>query len=75
MKHFDFCREMTRQRVKIVTKTQLAKALGVSEATIYRMIKRHQLPTPLRTPQGYTRGWLRATLDDWFQNITNSKGA
>lgn len=68
--NFDFCREMTRQNIKIVTKSQLAQALGVSSATIYRMIKRHQLPEPLRTPEGYTRGWFSATLSDWFKDIT-----
>ncbi|ELA6921383.1 helix-turn-helix domain-containing protein [Vibrio parahaemolyticus] len=65
MKGFDYIQLHTRGSVKIIRKRELAKMLGVSESTIYRMIKSKQLPSPLLTPKGYISGWLPKTIDDW----------
>ncbi|NIY92582.1 helix-turn-helix transcriptional regulator [Vibrio diazotrophicus] len=67
MRSFDYIDFHTKGSVKIIRKKKLAKMLGVSESTLYRMIKSKRLPAPLLTPKGYISGWLPKTLDDWIK--------
>ena len=70
-KHFDYCRSMTPNGgIKIITKKQLADMLGVSTSTIYRMIQSGFLPSPLRDPKGYIKGWLATTIGEWRDNLS-----
>ncbi|SON50411.1 helix-turn-helix transcriptional regulator [Vibrio tapetis] len=69
--NFDYARAITKpDGIKIINKQSLAKKLGVSESTIYRMNKQKELPKPLLSPKGRIRGWLRSSIEAW---ITNSQ--
>ncbi|MDN3696544.1 AlpA family phage regulatory protein [Vibrio cortegadensis] len=64
---FDFARAITKaDGIKIINKQSLAKKLGVSESTIYRMNKQNQLPKPLLSPTGRIRGWLQSSIEIWI---------
>ncbi|WP_367278124.1 helix-turn-helix transcriptional regulator [uncultured Photobacterium sp.] len=52
-------------QITIIKKKQLAKMLGVSPSTIYRMNKSQSLPKPLYCPSGYIKGWLSTAIDNW----------
>ncbi|WP_430517820.1 helix-turn-helix transcriptional regulator [Aliivibrio sp.] len=51
----------------IISKKQLAHKIGLSESTVYRMIKQKQLPEPLRTPKGHIRGWFAEKIEIWIE--------
>lgn len=68
-RYFDYSRAMTNSgKEKKVTKKQLAQLIGVSESTIYRMVKDGRLPKPLLSPNHNNGGWLRATIDKWLDS-------
>lgn len=69
-KHFDYARSITRTSnsggMKIISKKEVAKQLGVSLSTVYRMNKAGELPPPLKTHTGRIRGWFHQSLEEWL---------
>ncbi|MFN1551885.1 helix-turn-helix transcriptional regulator [Vibrio natriegens] len=54
-------------QLRVITKKELAKMLGVSERTIHRWVKAKRLPQPMRTESGNNGGWLARTISDWLE--------
>lgn len=54
-------------KLRVITKKELAKMLGVSERTIHRWIKSKRLPAPMRTEGGNNGGWLEFTILDFLK--------
>lgn len=63
----DYSKIVSLNELTIITKKDLAKMMCLSPSTIYRMVKAHQLPPPLKTPCGHTRGWSVKTLKEWAE--------
>ena len=49
-------------QLRVITKKELAKILGVSERTIHRWIRSKRLPEPMRTESGNNGGWLEFAI-------------
>ncbi len=52
-------------QLRVITKKELAKMLGISERTIHRWVKAKRLPEPMRTESGNNGGWVQSTIQDW----------
>ncbi|WP_243975255.1 helix-turn-helix transcriptional regulator [Vibrio natriegens] len=66
---FDMSRHCNSSgQLRVITKKELAKILGISERTIHRWVKAKRLPVPMRTLGGNNGGWLAATLLEWQKN-------
>ena len=62
MRDYDFAAEQSAYEIRIISKSELAKMLGVDVRTIHRMVQYKQVKPPLRTPKGYIRGWCLQDL-------------
>ncbi|EGQ8447178.1 helix-turn-helix domain-containing protein [Vibrio alginolyticus] len=64
----DFCSMISKQNFKILRKNEVAKLLGVSCSTLYRMVRSGRFPEPHRSPKGYIQGWTVEALEQWRTN-------
>ena len=46
---------------------EVAKILGVSKTTVYRLIKFKQFPTPINITEGRV-GWLESEVEKWIDS-------
>lgn len=59
----------------IVRQAALTKALGVSRQTLWRMVRRGELPEPITVSEG-VKGWRLSTLRAWIdERETAATGA
>lgn len=64
---YDFSRSIASNIPRVVKRKDVARLLGVSERTVYRMVQEGSLPQPLRSPKGYQRGWIKERLEEFLQ--------
>ena len=53
------------ESLQVLSRRQVAAVLGVSAATLGRMVRRGELPAPIRLSRGRV-GWRRATVEQWL---------
>jgi predicted DNA-binding transcriptional regulator AlpA len=59
---------------KIIRIGDASKILGVSRATVYRLVRSKALPAPIKiTPNGRASGFLDFQLEQYIQEIRNKK--
>ena len=52
----------------LLSQREVLARLGVSRATLYRMMNQHSFPRPLAIAGGRgTNRWLRSELDTWLE--------
>jgi len=51
-----------RERYGVYRSAQVAKILGVSPRTLYRMLSDGRIPEPMRNPQNRYRVWTEVDL-------------
>ncbi|WP_374758546.1 helix-turn-helix transcriptional regulator [uncultured Deefgea sp.] len=57
---------------KIVRINEAAQILGISKATLYRLVKCKALPTPIKiTPNGRASGFLDFQIKEYLFKIQN----
>ncbi|HXG89893.1 MAG TPA: AlpA family phage regulatory protein [Vicinamibacterales bacterium] len=52
-------------RDRALAMADVCAIVTVSEATLWRMRRRHEFPTPIQISPGRI-GWLRSTVDQWL---------
>ena len=58
---------------KIYSTDEVLKVLGVSKATLHRMVKNRLFPAPCKVSGKRKNGWLDGTLREWQTRLV--KGA
>jgi len=59
---------------KILRPRDVAAHLGVARATVYRLVERGELPSPIRITAGAS-GWLARDIDEYVaRRVTASRG-
>lgn len=53
--------------LKIIRNDELAKELGVSKTTLWRMQQREEIPRPMRLSKRLT-GWRRSQIEKWLDS-------
>ena len=53
------------ESLQVLSRRQVAAVLGVSAATLGRMVHRGEFPAPIRLSRGRV-GWRRATVERWL---------
>ena len=53
------------ESLQVLSRRQVAALLGVSAATLGRMVHRGEFPAPIRLSRGRV-GWRRATVERWL---------
>ncbi|MBA6390497.1 AlpA family phage regulatory protein [Colwellia sp. BRX10-3] len=56
---------------EFLTQDQLAKRLGISKVTIWRMIKDGRLPKMI-TIGARSKRWVSADINDWLQSLKHN---
>ena len=56
---------------EFITQDQLAKMLGISKVTIWRMIKDGRLPKMI-TIGARSKRWVSADINDWLQSLKHN---
>jgi len=56
---------------EFLTQDQLAKRLGISKVTIWRMIKDGRLPKMI-TIGSRSKRWVSADINDWLQSLKHN---
>jgi excisionase family DNA binding protein len=51
-----------RDRIGVYRSAQVAKILGVSSRTLYRMLADGRIPEPMRNPENQYRVWTEVDL-------------
>lgn len=59
--------------IRIIRPTAAAAMLGVSRATLYRLVRAGALPAPLRISQQCT-GWTEETLAAYIESRRTAEG-
>lgn len=70
MANFDKSKILTERvgPITLVTKSELAKLLGVSTRTIYRWWNSGYLPEPSKTVSGRCVGWVSTQIERWLKD-------
>lgn len=55
---------------ELITQAQLAAMLGLSKVTIWRMLKRGELPKMV-TISSRSKRWIREDINAYLQSLTN----
>lgn len=63
---------MIQKAQKIYSTTDVLEMLGVSKATLYRMIKSEVFPSPSKVSGKRKNGWLDGTLEEWQSRLTKN---
>ena len=53
-----------------VTQDQLAKKLGISKVTVWRMLNDNRLPEMVTI--GRSKRWIREDINGWLQSLKNN---
>ena len=53
--------------LSIISRAKLAELTGLSDATIWRMRNRGELPEPIQLSPGRV-GWRASVIDDWLSS-------
>lgn len=56
---------MTMHVQKIIRPSELARRLSVDRSTVWRWVKNHVLPPPLRLSRGVS-GWKESDIERWL---------
>lgn len=56
---------------EFITQDQLAKRLGISKVTVWRMIKDGRLPKMI-TIGARSKRWVSADINDWLQSLKHN---
>lgn len=57
---------------QIISRKKLARLLGCSETTLWRRVRKGQVPPPFRLGSG-SIGWLESTIVEWQQSLTTDR--
>jgi len=59
----------TSTNVKIMSRRQVYEALGISDVTLWRLVKNRQFPKPIKiSPRRI--GWTQETVQAWLAERT-----
>ena len=57
---------------RILRMPELTRQVGLSRATIYRLLRNHRFPRPIRLGERAV-GWRTKDIDGWIANRDNSR--
>lgn len=60
------------KQLKIYRKKELCQLLGISSATLYRMVKAGSFPGSIRISENMV-GWLAGDVDEWLHSLPKNK--
>ena len=59
--------------MKVLRLPAVLARVGISRSTLWRLIKAHSFPKPIRLG-GRSVGWIEAEIDDWILSRARAEG-
>lgn len=64
--------EVLHETTQNLSKKELCQLLGISSATLYRMVKAGSFPGSIRISENMV-GWLAGDVDEWLHSLPKNK--